>query len=161
MVNRGTRGLQGMLLATLFCVGMAGAAQAAEAGWSHALAHELMSPYCPGRALPDCPSSQATELRTWIVAQEAAGRTQEEVMAQLLARFGDEVLQKPRADGFGMAAYLIPVVAVAVGATVLLRFLRRQRAGATATPSAPRLAPVDPELERVVEQEFKRARERA
>jgi hypothetical protein len=51
--------------------------------------------------------------------------------------------------------------AVALGATLLLRFLRRQRADAAPAPAAARLAPVDPELERVVEQEFKKAREGA
>jgi len=159
-VNRDRRELRLALLATLFCVGMAGAARA-ETGWGHALAHELMSPYCPGRALPDCPSSQAADLRRWIVAQEEAGRSEEDVMAQLVARFGEEVLQRPRATGFGLAAYVMPLVAVAVGASLLMRFLRRQRTGATPASGTPRLAPVDPELERIVEQEFKRAKERA
>ena len=42
-------------------------------GWAYDLMNELMSPYCPGRSLIECPSPDATELRLWIQGQEAAG----------------------------------------------------------------------------------------
>ncbi|CAG0989203.1 Cytochrome c-type biogenesis protein CcmH [Myxococcaceae bacterium] len=132
-------------------------ARAEEADWGYRMANELMSPYCPGRALPDCPSPQATELRQWIVAQAKAGRSREEVMAQLLDRFGDEMLQRPRASGFGLAAYLLPIVAVVAGGAFLAVFLRRQRTPSVADPPEP-APPLDPELEREIEQEFRRAR---
>jgi cytochrome c-type biogenesis protein CcmH len=150
------------VLLTLFGVGLAAAAHAGDAapGWSYNLANELMSPYCPGRALPDCPSPQAAELRSWIVAQEQQGRSHDDVMAQLLAKFGEGLLQQPRATGFGVAAYLAPIVGVLAGGALLLVFFRRQAAKAAPPPNPPRLAPVDPELERLVEEEFERAKGR-
>jgi len=154
-----------LALAALLLLAPAGASaqdgtDAEESEWGYALASELMSPYCPGRTLPDCPSPQAAELREWIVAQEEAGRSQQEVRQQLLARFGDQLLQSPRAEGFGLVAYLLPAAALVAGGWLLLAFLRRQRAASSgATP--PRLSAVDPELERQVEDEIRRAREQA
>ena len=43
-------------------------------GWSYELWNELMSPYCPGRTLAECPSPQAQTLRMWLLAQQAAER---------------------------------------------------------------------------------------
>ena len=45
-------------------------------GWAYELSHEIMSPFCPGRSLADCPSPQAESLRAWILVQEATGRSQ-------------------------------------------------------------------------------------
>jgi len=123
----------------------AGGARADEGGgaasWGYGLANELMSPYCPGRTLNDCPSGQALELKSWILAQESAGRSQAEVEADLYARYGDVILQAPKATGFGLAAYVLPVLAVAAGAALVVVFLRRQgaraaRATALAAPAA-------------------------
>jgi cytochrome c-type biogenesis protein CcmH len=152
-------------LLTLLCVAWSRPSQAEDEAtpeWGYALSSELMSPYCPGRALPDCPSPQATELRQWIVGQARDGRSKDEVMAQLLERFGEQMLQRPRASGFGLAAYAIPVVGVVVGGAALAFFLRRQRAELAATPAAALpSAPLDPDLERKVDEEFRRAKEDA
>jgi cytochrome c-type biogenesis protein CcmH len=93
--------------------------------WAYDLAHDLMSPYCPGRALAECPSPQADELRFWIISQARAGATREQVVAELAANFGDQIRQTPRAEGIGLIAYVVPAVAVGVGAAILALFLRR------------------------------------
>lgn len=112
-----------------------------------------MSPFCPGRVLIDCPSPQAAELRAWIAAQEAAGRSRADVEAQLYAQFGDVILQAPKAQGFGLAAYAIPLLAFAAGGGVVWLFLRRQRrAGSAPAP----LAAADPEIERQIDEELAR-----
>ncbi len=123
------------------------------AGWAYDLSRDTMSPFCPGRSLADCPSPQAESLRMWILVQEAAGRSRADVEAELLERYGDAVRGAPRAVGFGLAAYVIPVAAFAVGGGVLAVFLRRRtRAGADLMPAA---APaLDPELARIVDREL-------
>lgn len=115
----------------------------------------MMSPYCPGRSLLDCPSGQATELREWIAEQEKLGRRREDVEAQLYEQFGDVILQAPKASGFGLAAYVTPVIGIAVGALVLVIFLRRQAARAHTAP-APVAIAVDPELDRLIDEEMSR-----
>jgi len=124
--------------------------------WAYELSHQLMSPFCPGRTLPDCPSPQAAELQRWIREQEQIGRTRGDVEAELVAQFGDVILQSPRARGYGLAAYLVPVVLFLSGGSLLAYFLRREtRASAPAAPPSGGLRPVDPELEQRLEAELR------
>lgn len=128
--------------------------------WGYALAHDLMSPYCPGRTLAECPSPQADTLRLWILVQAAAGRSEAEVRAELYERFGEVLRAAPKAEGVGLAAYAVPAGAVVAGGLLLLWFLRRQ----TARPDdeAPRAAApaagpaLDPELERRIDEDLAR-----
>lgn len=115
--------MRGLLLALAMLFAAAGAA--AGEGWSRELEHELMSPYCPGRALAECPSPQADQLRLWIIGQARAGKTREQVEAELAANFGDQIRQAPRAEGIGLVAYAVPAAFVVVGAALLAVFLRR------------------------------------
>jgi len=133
-------------------------ARADETPYSIELWNGLMSPYCPGRTLMDCPSGQATELRDWIAEQEQAGRSKQEVEDELYARFGDVILQAPKAQGLGIAAYVFPLVALLAGGGIVWVFLRRQvAAGATTGESALRTAPavLDPEIERRIDEEMR------
>jgi len=128
-----------------------------KSGWGYQLSREVMSPYCPGRALSDCPSPSAAELRQWIVEQENAGVSRSEVEQELFRVFGDQLLQAPRAEGMGLMAYLIPAAAFTAGAVLVVLFLRRQRlaidgSDAATAPEVPR----DPELEQMVEEELRR-----
>ena len=133
--------------------GAAPAARATEESWGHALAREIMSPFCPGRALSDCPSPQAQTLRAWILVQAAAGRSHEEVLAELLERYGDQILAAPRARGFGLTAYAIPIGVFLAGGAIVWLFLSRRTRQARA---GPRPAPLPAELERLVDEEFER-----
>jgi len=125
-------------------------------GWAYDLSHQLMSPFCPGRTLPDCPSPQAAELQRWIREQERIGRSRGDVETELVTQFGDVILQSPRASGFGLAAYVIPVVLFLSGGSLLVYFLRRQtRPSARTSPPPGGLRPVDPELERRLDAELR------
>ena len=125
-------------------------------GWAYALANELMSPFCPGRSLAECPSPNAETLRLWIIVQEAAGRSRASVEEELYARYGDEILAAPRAEGFGLTASAIPIFAFAFGGAVVFFVLRRlTRRPRGETPLAEPVA-VDPELERLVDEELAR-----
>jgi len=127
-------------------------------GWGYALAHELMSPYCPGRTLAACTSGQAAELRQWILVQEAAGASREEVVAILETRFGDVVRSSPEAEGWGLAAWLLPGAAVLIGALlvalILRRMVRQTPAPAPETPVAAESGSGDDELARAVDREI-------
>jgi cytochrome c-type biogenesis protein CcmH/NrfF len=141
--------------------GSEAAGRAKPASWSAQLERALMSPYCPGRSLTECPSPQATELRLWIQAQERAGVPREQVEARLYRQFGDQLRHGPRAEGWGLWAYLVPAAALAAGGVLVFVFLRRQGRPAPAPPgpALPRdpagaAAPRDPELERRLDEEL-------
>ncbi len=93
--------------------------------WAYALAHELMSPFCPGRTLAACPSPQAGELRQWIVFQALAGRTRDDIERSLYDRYGDVLLASPRAEGWGLSAYAVPIGAFLLGGGLVVWLLRR------------------------------------
>lgn len=148
------------LLPLLLAAAGPSAAQAEEeADYAYELADELMSPFCPGRSLSECPSPQAADLREWILEQDKAGVPRSAVEEELYQRWGDELRQAPRPEGVGLAAYVIPAVAFVAGGGVLALFWRRQRRRAAAEPGAggATLAPVDPELERTLDEEMRRS----
>jgi cytochrome c-type biogenesis protein CcmH/NrfF len=139
--------------------------------WAYSMAHDLMSPFCPGRTLAACPSPQADELRQWILFQAAAGQSREQIEKVLFERFGDVMRQEPRAEGgWGISAYVIPVAGFLLGGALVAFVIHRIAGGggAPAPPAAPRTpdssAPrlpgrsasrlSDAELERLVDEEL-------
>ena len=135
---------------------LAGTAAAEEPpSWAYAIASEVMSPFCPGRTLAECPSSSAESLRMWIIVQAAAGRTRDDVEAELYERYGDQIRSTPKVEGVGIAAYVIPIVAFLAGGALLAWFLRRTTLAAAQEPRLP-VEPLDPELERLLDEELSR-----
>jgi cytochrome c-type biogenesis protein CcmH/NrfF len=75
------------------------------------------------------------------------------VEEELIERYGDVMLPAPRAEGIGLAAYAIPIGAFLAGGGLVAVFLRRHtRAAEVAVASAP----LDPELERQIDEELAR-----
>ena len=91
----------------------AGAEDLAALRHARALADELMSPFCPGRTLSDCPSPNAAalreEIRTWV----AEGRSDAEIRAQLRSQFGDVLAAEPESI-WGRIAPLGAIALVAI-----------------------------------------------
>lgn len=149
-----------VLLASLAAILMAApvSTSAEEESWGYDLAGDLMSPYCPGRALSECPSPKAGELRVWILEQEQAGRSRADVEAQLYGQFGEQLRQAPKAEGMGLVAYAVPIGVFAAGGLLVVLFLRRASSGsseaASAAPSPPP-SPGDEELERLLDEQLR------
>jgi cytochrome c-type biogenesis protein CcmH len=79
----------------------------------------VMSPYCPGKLLSDCPSAKASELKHLIRDELAQGKSKEEVLLKLQDEYGAETLRAvPEASGFGLLAWLAPILFL-VGGLVL------------------------------------------
>jgi cytochrome c-type biogenesis protein CcmH/NrfF len=139
-------------------------ATAEEATWGYELSHELMSPFCPGRTLASCPSSKADELRVWILMQEAAGATREEVEAELVARYGQAILPAPAPeDATGIVGYAVPILAIVAGAPLVFWLLRRLTTAPQAPPTrgpaagrpTPATGPADDEYAARVDRELR------
>ena len=155
------RSLTSLLVVLALCVG---ACAEEDSNWAYGIANELLSPYCPGRTLAECPSPQAGELRAWISVQAAAGRTRDDVVEELYERFGDQIRPTPKVEGFGVAAYALPIVAFLLGGVLVVVVLRRMTGGGAPGPDAPSDAGGSPaarteedsELERIVDEELRR-----
>lgn len=85
----------------------------------------VMSPFCPGLTLHDCPSDAAVRLRDRIERWVRGGATRDEIMARLRRDYGPAVVATPPPEGAGLIAWLLPAVAVAVGAAVAFRLAGR------------------------------------
>jgi len=104
---------------------------------------EVMCPTC-NTALNVAASPQADEQRDFIRSLIAQGKSKEEIKEALAAEYGRDALAVPKAEGFDVAATVVPV-GVGVGALALLVIiLPRWRRRARATPSTP--APAGPAL---------------
>jgi cytochrome c-type biogenesis protein CcmH len=88
--------------------------------------------------------------RAFIRRQIARGRTKEQIKEALVARFGPAVLAEPEDEGFGLAAYVVPLLVAllaSLGVFAAARRWRRRPARAAAAPRGPN--PADEErLER-------------
>lgn len=94
----------------------------------------VMSPFCPGRLIADCPSPAAIELREQIRKRIAAGETAEGIQAELLETYGEFVRAAPTGKGFDLAAWLVPPLALAVAAVAVMLWMRRR--GAKVAPES-------------------------
>jgi cytochrome c-type biogenesis protein CcmH/NrfF len=97
-------------------------------GLSHKVSQSILSPFCPGRALSDCPSSSAMELRRKITDMALNGKSEEEIVSGLYAMYGEEIRAAPKKQGFGLLAWVMPLVFLIAGLIILTTWLSRKRA---------------------------------
>ncbi|MGA8745587.1 MAG: cytochrome c-type biogenesis protein CcmH [Solirubrobacterales bacterium] len=89
---------------------------------------EVMCPIC-GTLLELADSPQAQREKVFIAALIARGDTRSQVKDALVAQYGPEVLALPKASGFDLSAYLVPVIGFAVAAVALGIGVLRWRRG--------------------------------
>ncbi len=86
----------------------------------------VMSPYCPGKLLSDCPSAKASELKKTIREELSKGLSKEEVITKLNDDYGEETLKAvPDSSGFGILAWLVPILFLISGLGLGIKFLTK------------------------------------
>lgn len=80
----------------------------------------VMSPYCPGLTLEECPSVQAGNLRSEISQRLASGSSGPELENWLVTTYGEGVLGRPRRAGI----FLLPAMLFATGIALVAWTLR-------------------------------------
>jgi len=91
-----------------------------------ALTEELRCLVCQNQNLADSDAPLAADLRHEIFEMMAAGRSDEEIKAFLVARYGDFVLYRPPVQGNTLALWLAPLVLLLVGGIVVFLAVRRR-----------------------------------
>jgi cytochrome c-type biogenesis protein CcmH len=153
--------LKRILLATvLVALAASGAASASEQHPTLAeLERELICPTCH-ETLAVSTSPIADRMRSYIRVRIAAGDTKSEIKASLVDQFGEGVLAAPPKRGFNLLAWLLPLVGLTIAAAVIALLARRWSSGrgepGSADPSGNGRAPIDPELERRLDEELAR-----
>lgn len=88
---------------------------------------EVFSPFCVGRLLQDCPSSEATVLKENIKQMLLDGKSKQEVMQYLTGLYGNDILAEPELRGFSALVWYVPIGFLALGFITLLVWLRKCR----------------------------------
>ncbi|MGI8774939.1 MAG: cytochrome c-type biogenesis protein [Actinomycetota bacterium] len=114
-----------LLVAAGILLASAAPAAAAPEDVATAVSKEIMSPYCPGATLHDCPSQNAIELREEITGWAADGMTKAEIIDRLEDEYGPSIRAVPRAEGSGLFAWVLPGLGLAVGGALAYALLRR------------------------------------
>ena len=114
---------------------------------------ELVCPVCE-TTLDQSDAPVAQRMKAFIREQIAAGDTEQEIKDALVAEFGPGVIAEPPDGGFGLLAWLLPLGALLGGAVAVGLLIRTwSRRAAPTEPADERL---DPELERLVDEELAR-----
>lgn len=110
----------------------------------------VMSPFCPGRLLSDCPSNQAAQLRQKIEQRIESGESKDTVIDWIYAVYGDGLRAAPKKSGFGLVAWVAPFLFLFLGLIGVYAWLKKK--SSTVLPeSAPNL---DPETQARVDSEL-------
>ena len=114
----------------------------------------LMSPFCPGLTLANCPSVYAETLRVSVRERLDAGEPPEQVVESLVAVFGEGIRGAPRSRGLGLLLWTLPFIALGAGGFGLAWRLNRRGARPAGIPPgaicrSPAPAPTPEELARL------------
>lgn len=107
--------------------------------------------------LNQCPHhgcSMHEELNAVIQKMIAEGKDEPEILQALTERYGTQILAAPPAEGFNMAAWVLPGLGLVFGLVVVVLIVRRLRSRATARAEA-QPHDVDPKLLKAIEEEMK------
>ncbi len=107
-----------------------------------------------GQHLNGCthhPCGSADPMREEVRAAIAGGKGEEAIVQEFVEKMGGVILAAPPARGIALTAWIMPVAALLLGLTVIVRLLRSLRARQAAaaagagSPAAGAAAPGDPE----------------
>jgi cytochrome c-type biogenesis protein CcmH len=125
------------------------------------LENQIMCPVCAGETLAQSDSPAAQQVKRLIQARIAAGDSRSEIKSKLVAEYGTRILAAPPKHGFDLIAWLLPLIGIIAAAGVLgllaWHWSRgREEPEPPAEPWSLNGHPLDPELERRVDEELAR-----
>lgn len=121
----GARGQRGGVLASTVAQAPAAAEGPELDRQVHEIASSLRCPVCYGLSVEDSPSALARDMKETMRDMLAAGRSPDEVRAYFVSRYGEWILLKPKARGFNLVVWLLPVATVLAGVAVIWVAVRK------------------------------------
>ena len=117
---------------------------------------EVMCPTCH-TTLDQSDAPIARRIEAYISDRIAAGDTKSQIEGKLVAQFGPAILAAPPHKGFDLLAWWLPEFG-ALGGAMLLAISAYRWSRSRPSTELPVIEPLDPELERKLEQELARFR---
>lgn len=95
----------------------------------HALSQELRCPKCQNQNIADSNAPIAEDLRRLLYRQLEAGATDEEILEDMVNRYGEFVRYRPSFDGMTAVLWLVPPGFLIIGALFAFLALRGRNRG--------------------------------
>jgi len=90
------------------------------------LTHELRCMQCMNNSIADSPVGLASDLRRDVKELLQAGKTDAEIRAYMVQRYGNVILFTPPMSGSSAWVWILPAVAAVAGLLVGVRIVRRR-----------------------------------
>lgn len=90
------------------------------------ISRDLRCPVCQGEAIDDSNAPISRDLRLLVRERLVAGDSDEAVMDYIVARYGEFVLFKPRANGSGLILWLAGPAMLLIGGAAAFALTRRK-----------------------------------
>lgn len=129
-------GVLGLTPAGAFAQDQPSVDKAAAQAEAQVLFREVMSPFCPGLTLADCPSPNAFDLRKDIQARLERGESRESIVDALVAQYGTQLLSDPSDTPIGRVVWGVPFLLAVLAAGLLAILVRRMTRGQQAESAA-------------------------
>ena len=113
---------------------------------------EVMCPVCE-TTLDQSSSPAAQQIKRVIASRIAAGDTKTQIKDRLVAEYGNAILAAPPHKGFGLVAWWLPVIGILAAAVAVGVGAWRWARAREPAPVGP---PLDPALERRLDDELRR-----
>ena len=107
------------------------------------VAVQLQCPVCEGESVADSPSGLANDMRSVIRAKIVAGESDQQILDEFVASYGDSILADPPKRGISLGVWVGPVLGVALGIGLVTMLLRTWRHAPLQPAGGPT---VDPEV---------------
>jgi cytochrome c-type biogenesis protein CcmH len=90
------------------------------------LSHELRCMQCQNQSIADSPVGLASDLRRDVREQLLAGKTDDEIRAAMVARYGNFILFRPPFKSGTAWVWIAPFVLLLIGVIATVRILRQR-----------------------------------
>ncbi len=104
------------------------------------VAHNILSPFCPGKTLAMCPSPAAGEVRMKIQDMAAAGMDEQQIKDAVIEEHGEEfrIVEPPWIDNLGLLGVLGAGLGLALLAVVIISRRRATTPDSTSSDAPPK-----------------------
>ncbi len=89
------------------------------------LSGSIRCPFCNGESLADSQANVAADYRSLIAEQVEAGMSDEEIIDEFAANFGDSFILDTSTSPWSVALWVLPVAALLIGGLAVIMMKRR------------------------------------
>lgn len=114
----------------------------------------LIAPCCWRQPVSAHFSPASDEVKAEVRRLLNVGLSKDEVLEKFVAQYGERILAKPKASGFNLLAYFLPIVFLALGAAVAVLIVKKLRPRAEAAAVGQPSAKMDSKISERLEKEL-------